>query len=1078
MFFLKGHQSVTKKQGLLVFLALISTMAVVMAFAPITYAKELTLTEKVKASLLYANLLNRSENSGNGSGWYCVQDMEGYRYRNGGDSSTDWPPSSGDNAANQNNFVGAKAKNGIKGWKGVDPITKAASDGSCGNLLKVFIDTVEDGSPKYTSFYKRMGGKFFTSTESSETCSGQGVCQSGPKQQRSAWVFRDWSECKKHPHAEWDRFTGNVNSLDGITSPHVSSYALPDSRSGTLPPTSCSPTKGDKAIHARFKDAAKSAFGGTPSIASGSAEQWHMYYSTLTSGSGCNALRDSGKSDVPSDNPDASGNYYYKIPVATKGEPGFVVYQLTNPNGASFWLATTGSDGQLTNITCGNIANWLQNNPSAFEQYNDYAKQHPGELGIGQTVEETAQGSTDSTKDAAEEGGEEDANCSTHLTGAGWFLCPLIDLASGFADSSWGLLEGLLVLKPLEDNSIYETWQKLRDIANTLLVIMFIVVIISQISNIGLSNYSIKRILPRFIIAAILINISYFAMQLVVDISNILGATLLELITSTVELNLEDVGWAKLVGTIIAGGTVTGATIAGVAIAGVVIGIGSMLMFVLLTIIPAIIGIVAGVLALWFRGAVIPILAILAPIAFVAWILPNTQSLFDKWRKVFTGLVLLYPMAAIYYGALKFTALTILGNGDAGAFEHLTGLALLFIGSFVIFGIALKSNSIMSMMMGKMSGALNKVSNPLTNKLSERADLMRNARKAEFMAKDHSKHRVRGFLGRRMQAFDRRTRDLKSRGGIAAQNLEQQYRTGLTDASPEELKRRLGATADTAGGQAYIENIAKEAAARRLKFEFKGNADKALESNDKYLQAAAAEELANSGSWGASVLRSYTERGGAVTSVDMAQAMTKVKKYDAGVAAAGVQAMSDFYNGSSSVGFSREQFANMTATAVGKLSKENTATQSAAALSTAIAKNSLSADKVQDVVNESRLSSVASDDALELLKNFNSDPESTTKQASLTLNNQISQPQPLAQSKPAIPPLGNKSSSNSVPAQPQPQAASGTPSQAPVVQPRQAANAQPAETPPPVQNQAAQPEPRKNSSLFNNRSRNNNRPFN
>ena len=195
------------------------------------------------------------------------------------------------------------------------------------------------------------------------------------------------------------------------------------------------------------------------------------------------------------------------------------------------------------------------------------------------------------------------------------------------------MLEGYLVTSPLQaTGSTYDAWKTMRDLANVLLALVFILIIISQVSNVGISNYGIKKMLPRFIIAAVAVNISYFVIQIIVDIANIIGSTLLGIITTPIQsMNLTDVGWGALLTAILAGGgTAAGATLIGGVIAASVFGIGTMFMFVLMAIVPGVIGIVSGLLALVFRSAVIPVLAILAPLAFAAWILPNTQSVFDQ----------------------------------------------------------------------------------------------------------------------------------------------------------------------------------------------------------------------------------------------------------------------------------------------------------------------------------------------------------------------------------------------------------------------------------------------------------------
>lgn len=249
----------------------------------------------------------------------------------------------------------------------------------------------------------------------------------------------------------------------------------------------------------------------------------------------------------------------------------------------------------------------------------------------------------------------EQKTCGNTMEHMGWLFCGIIDLSVGFADAMWGLFEGLLAVEPLGvgngASSLIGTWSNLRDIVNVLLAIVFVVIVFSQISNIGISNYGIKKMLPRFVIAAVGVNISFFLMQVIIDSSNILGKTTHDFIMSASSIDMSSFNWGDILVEILAASTVVGAG-AGVGIAGAVAAIGvvgttPLLIFLLVLIIPAVIGIVAGVLALGFRMAIIQVLAIISPLALVAWILPNTQKLFDKWSAAFFSLVFMYPLASI-----------------------------------------------------------------------------------------------------------------------------------------------------------------------------------------------------------------------------------------------------------------------------------------------------------------------------------------------------------------------------------------------------------------------------------------------
>lgn len=1022
----------SKKRGLIVLSTLVVALISAVLLAPqAEAAKKLTLKQKVESTLLYANLMQR------GDGWSCMTDFEGMKFRETTSTDSNWAPSNGEREARGNTFVGTKTKNGIKGLHGIDPITKQiGGDLSCASLLKGAIDIWEGGSSKYADFYRHMGGKFFIDGT------------------HAAWVFRSWDKCTAHEWDNWGRFTKNVNDLQNIsTSNNVPDYTIHNTQSA---PASCAPRKGGAAIKERFKDGIKNATGSLPSIASGSAEQWYMYSKIFTSpASGCSASGDKSLKEIPKDNPDSSGYYYYKVPfTSTNGKTADMIYKTSKGNEKVFVAATNNSEGALVEVSCSDIGSWLQNNRGAFDKFAKYASEHKDEhkdLAIGDTPEKSADATAQSTEGAGEE--KEEKTCTSELTGIGWFVCPVIDKLAGFADSVWGMLEEYLITSPLQaTGNTYDAWKTMRDLANVLLALVFILIIISQVSNVGISNYGIKKMLPRFIIAAVAVNISYFVIQVIVDAANILGSTLLGIITAPIQnMDYKDVGWGALLAAILAsGGTAAGATIVGGTIAASVFGIGTLFMFVLMAIVPGVIGIVSGLLALVFRSAVIPVLAILAPLAFAAWILPNTQSVFDKWKKVFTGMVFLYPLAAVYYGGLKLLAFSALINKDAAVIQQLMALALLFAGTFVILGMALKSNAIIGNLMGRANGLLNKASAPALSAGSKFAKRRAGMKRREFMAKDFSKSKAprrvwSGGLQRGFRKINQRSLDRETRAALAEQSEQQRYREGLAEASGGELDKRLGFAAATTGGQEYIHKLSQEAAAKKLRFEYNSNATEALRSDDKYVQAAAAEKLSQSGAWGTAQLRKYLEEGGKITSIEMGDALTNVKKYDAGVAAAGVAGFDAVGKGQQAYGVSRDKLAQMTSEAFENLSVDNLSTQSAEALVNAYDKGGLAKSRAAEVSDNSRYMGQASGKTAPVFKALGKKGEkgqAKLEAAIDTIKSSMASSQPAT---PSVPPLQQNQAPQGV-AQP-------TPSQAPSMAPdRQYAikeQAQGAETPKP-----------------------------
>src|SRR5690606_19726524 len=77
------------------------------------------------------------------------------------------------------------------------------------------------------------------------------------------------------------------------------------------------------------------------------------------------------------------------------------------------------------------------------------------------------------------------------------------------------------------DGGVYKAWELVRNVANALFVLAFMIIIYSQITGRGGGGYNIKRMLPKLIIAVIMVNVSYYACAAVIDVSNILGDSVL-----------------------------------------------------------------------------------------------------------------------------------------------------------------------------------------------------------------------------------------------------------------------------------------------------------------------------------------------------------------------------------------------------------------------------------------------------------------------------------------------------------------------------------------------------------------------
>lgn len=299
--------------------------------------------------------------------------------------------------------------------------------------------------------------------------------------------------------------------------------------------------------------------------------------------------------------------------------------------------------------------------------------------------------------------------CGSVVTGLGWIMCPVINLLVGINDTMWALVSTLLTVNPLsQTDAIYTAWGSIRSIANVLFVIAFLIIIFSQLTGAGITNYGVKKLLPRLIICAILVNISFIVIQIAVDISNIAGIGIKNLLEGITPPNQPS--WSALVGIGLAGNVATAGTLFIAAMAP------EAAMWLLMPMAAmGMLGLLAALLTLIFRQAIIPILAILAPLAFVAYLLPNTEKLFKKWLDLLLPMLVMYPLAALIFGGAKFASGAIVKGHETEFWAVLVGLIVLTMPLFSLPFLVRQGGSILK----AVGAGLNKIAEtaraPITN---------------------------------------------------------------------------------------------------------------------------------------------------------------------------------------------------------------------------------------------------------------------------------------------------------------------------------------------------------------------------
>jgi len=287
--------------------------------------------------------------------------------------------------------------------------------------------------------------------------------------------------------------------------------------------------------------------------------------------------------------------------------------------------------------------------------------------------------------------GVEDAEAETDLgivdglkTMLGGFLLMMQELIGSLVVWLAGLAQGILNFTNLQNTQmVKDGWGIVRDLVNMLFVLILMVIAFATI--LGVTTYGMKTLLPKLIIAALLINFSLVFCGVIIDFSGVLTNFFIEdsqdffiniadqmqltkIMVGTVQEPAESqwgCDWALLPDQVWSNQTAcnifcnvsTGNNCYEITAPKVDWGnikgdlfwkvIAALFLSIIFTIIAAFVFAALAFLLL-IRVLVIWFLLILAPIAWFFWILPATKNLWEKWWNSFIKWVFFAP-AAIFF---------------------------------------------------------------------------------------------------------------------------------------------------------------------------------------------------------------------------------------------------------------------------------------------------------------------------------------------------------------------------------------------------------------------------------------------
>ncbi len=354
------------------------------------------------------------------------------------------------------------------------------------------------------------------------------------------------------------------------------------------------------------------------------------------------------------------------------------------------------------------------------------------------TTETTETEETEENTETEAEEGEtvENATCYSQVGGLGWLICPVSAFLSRAIDTIYSLIEDFLILEPLSmenDSPVFTIWLYARNITNIVFILFLMVIIYSQITGFGISNYGIKKALPRLIITAILVNLSYIICVLAVDVSNIVGRSLHDFLSSVAESAAAsgqfgaagaNVNFYDVFTTIAAGGV----------IGALAVGLSGGPLGLLLAMIPVILGgvisVIIGLATISLRQAVIILLVAIAPLAFVAYLLPNTERYFKKWTNTFSQMLFFYPMFSLLFGASKIASGIFMGSANS-MLGVILGLAVQVLPLILALSLMKMAGSVL----GGVSNALGKLGNKANAGIRGFTDPYKDLARSKHLAK-------------------------------------------------------------------------------------------------------------------------------------------------------------------------------------------------------------------------------------------------------------------------------------------------------------------------------------------------------
>ncbi len=259
----------------------------------------------------------------------------------------------------------------------------------------------------------------------------------------------------------------------------------------------------------------------------------------------------------------------------------------------------------------------------------------------------------------------------------------------------------------------YAAWNSFRLLAISLIMIVGVVMVVSEAIGLAIFDaYTIRKILPRLLIAAIFIGISWWAMKEIIQIFNNLTVWIGNLIEYPFGALNQD---GKSAWTIVGQWTAILTAIVALGPFGILSYAGTVFL-----------ALMVAALTLIARRMLITFAIIGAPFFIASFVAPNTEKLGKFWRDGFIGLMLMGPI---------FTAMVSLGHVLAELSAKSDPFGMISLACLVLPVVAIPlvfaklgggGAALVGFMNDRSRGGFDRLKNYRTNELQQRGERAKN----------------------------------------------------------------------------------------------------------------------------------------------------------------------------------------------------------------------------------------------------------------------------------------------------------------------------------------------------------------